>query len=184
MKHGGFCSLILLALIASPAGAAHWTVNYARSRLGFTAQWSGEPLSGEFKRWNADIDFDPNDLVHARVSVTIDLASEASDEPDFDGGLKGAEGFETSRFPTARFVANAFTAKSTNNYLAAGTLTIRGVSRNVALPFSLTISGGTAHATGTAHVLRTDFGVGQGEWAAPTPVSHDVTVTIDLTAAK
>jgi polyisoprenoid-binding protein YceI len=184
MNHGGFYSLILLALIASPAGAAHWTVNYARSRLGFTAQWSGQPLSGEFKRWTADIDFDPDDLAHARVSVAIDLASEASDETDFDGGLKGAEGLATSRFPTARFVANSFAAKSANNYLAAGTLTIRGVSRKVALPFSLTVSGGTAHAAGTAHILRTDFGVGQGEWAAPTPVSHDVAVTIDLTATK
>jgi len=184
MKRGRFYTLILLALIASPAGAAHWTVNYARSKLGFTAQWSGEAFSGEFRRWTADIDFDPNDLAHAHVSVAIDLASEASGEPDFDGGLKGAEGFETSRFPTARFVANAFAARSANNYLAAGTLTIRGVTRNLALPFSLSITGNAAHATGTAHILRTDFGVGQGEWAAPTPVSHDVIVSIDLTATK
>src|SRR5439155_1316523 len=98
--------------------------------------------------------------------------------------LKGAEGFETSRFPTARFLTKTFTRKSENTYATEGTLTIRGISREIALPFTLVLSGHTAHMTGSAHVLRTDFGVGQGDWATPTPVSHDVTVTIDLTATR
>jgi hypothetical protein len=46
------------------------------------------------------------------------------------------------------------------------------------------INGRAAHMTGTAHVLRTDFKLGQGEWAAPTPVSHDVSITIDLFATQ
>lgn len=178
------CVPLALALAASPAHAVHWNVDYARSRLGFTVQWSGEPFSAQFRRWNADIDFDPADLAHARISVIIDVASEASGEPDFDSGLKGAQGFETSRFPTARLIVKSVTAKSGNSYVADGVLSIRGVSHDVALPFSLAISGNTAHATGTAHVMRTDFGLGQGEWAAPTPVAHGVTVTVDLTATK
>ena len=175
---------VALLLTAAPAAAGHWNVDSARSKLGFTVQWSGEPFSAEFKHWSADIDFDPGDLLHARVAVAVDLASEASDESDFDSGLKGAEGFETSRFPTARFVTKTITAKSPGHYMATGILTIRGVSHDVILPFLLTMSGNTAHMTGTAHVLRTDFGVGQGEWAAATPVSHDVAVMVDLTATK
>lgn len=175
---------LALALAARPVCAAHWTVDYAKSRLGFTVAWSGEPFSAQFKHWSADIDFDPADIAHARVAVTIDLASEASDEPDFDSGIKGALGFETSRFPEGHFVVKGITAKTGNLYVASGTLSIRGTSRDVTLPFSLAISGGTAHMTGSAHVKRTDFGLGQGEWAAPNPVSHDVTVTVDLTATK
>jgi polyisoprenoid-binding protein YceI len=167
-----------------PALAAHWTVNYARSHLGFSVQWSNEPFSAVFKRWNADIDFDPDDLAHSRVAVMIDLASEASDEPDFDSGLKGAQGFQTSQFPAARFVAASFARKGPNAYVAQGTLTLRGISRDMMLPFTLAISGRTAHMAGTAHVLRTDFGVGLGEWSAATPVSHDVSIAIDLTATQ
>src|SRR5690348_4884396 len=184
MKRNAILCLAAFALTASPVRAAHWTVDYTKSHLGFTAQWSGEPFSAEFKRWNADIDFDPADLAHARASVTVDLESEISGEPDFDSGLKGAEGFETSHFPAARFVTKSFAAKSANSYVALGTLTIRGISREVALPFALTISGDKAHMKGAAHVVRTDFGVGRGDWAAPTPVSPDVTVTIDLAATK
>lgn len=171
-------------VIAGPPQAAHWAVDYAKSRLGFTVAWSNEPFSARFGRWTADIDFDANDLAHAKVAVTVDLRSETSDEPDFDSGLKGAQGFATAQFPTARFVTKTITRKSADGYVARGTLTLHGVSRDIALPFTLTIAGPTAHMTGTAHVLRTDFGVGQGEWAAPTPVANDVSVTMDVTATR
>jgi polyisoprenoid-binding protein YceI len=38
--------------------------------------------------------------------------------------------------------------------------------------------------TGKATVVRTDFGVGQGEWAAPQPVAREVSVNVDLVATK
>jgi polyisoprenoid-binding protein YceI len=180
----GLVTLFALVAAASPACAAHWNVNYAKSRLGFTVQWSKEPFSAVFKHWNANIDFDPADLAHADVSVMIDLASEASDEPDFDSGLKGAQGFQTAQFPAVRFVATKFIRKSADSYEANGTLTIRGISRNVTVPFSLAIAGRTAHMTGTAHVLRSEFGVGQGTWSAPAPVAHDVPVNVDLVATR
>jgi cation transporter-like permease len=52
------------------------------------------------------------------------------------------------------------------------------------LPFTLTLSGNTAHVMGKAQVMRTDFHVGTGEWEKPDPVAHEVIVNIDLTAAK
>jgi polyisoprenoid-binding protein YceI len=177
-------ALLLAPLLASPAGAAGWNVDYAKSRLGFTVQWSNEPFTAAFKSWKADIDFDPADLAHARASVTIDMASEASDTKELDDGLRGTFGFEVSQFPTAHFLATGFTHKTGNDYIATGTLTIRGVTKPVTLPFTLTITGKSAHMTGTAQLIRTDFHVGEGEWSADTPVSHAVTVTIDLTATR
>jgi len=182
-SHTGTAFLALL-LTTCPAHATRWNVDYAKSRLGFTVQWSNEPFSATFKRWNADIDFDPADLAHAHASVTVDLASETSDESDFDSGLKGAQGFQTSQFPTAHFVTTSFARKSPNTYEARGTLNIRGITRDITLPFVLAIDGRTAHVTGTAHVQRTDFGLGQGEWAAPDPVAHDVAITVDLFATQ
>jgi polyisoprenoid-binding protein YceI len=177
-------ALLSALLVPTPALAAHWNVDYAKSRLGFTVAWSNEPFSAAFKSWKAEINFDPADLQHAGAIVTVDLASEASDEQDFDDGLKGTQGFQTSQFPLARFATKGFVHKSGNNYVATGTLSLRGVSREITLPFTLTIADRTAHMVGTTHVMRTDFGVGQGTWAAPSPVAHDVTVTIDLTAQQ
>lgn len=177
------CLLTSVAL-AMPATAAEWRVDPAKSHLGFTALWSKEPFSAEFKHWDAEIEFDPANLAHAHAAVTVDLASEKSDEDQFDQGLKGAMGFQVSKFPQAKFVTTGISARGGNRYVAKGTLSLRGMERPVTLPFSLTISGDNAHMTGKAVVMRTDFGVGQGQWAAPDPVALDVTVTIDLTATK
>jgi len=116
--------------------------------------------------------------------VTIDLASETSDESDFDDGLKGPQGFATAQFPAARFTATGFTHKSGNAYVAIGTLSLHGVTRPVTLPFTLVMTGKAAHMTGTATLIRTDFGIGQGMWAGTDPVAHEVTVSVDLTATR
>jgi polyisoprenoid-binding protein YceI len=181
-----YAAVFALALTASGSAlAGNWSVDYAKSKLGFTVQWSNEPFSAGFKSWKADIQFDPADLAHAHADVTIEMGSEASDESEFDSGLRGAIGFETQQFPTAHFVATNFTHKAGNDYVAKGSLTIRGVAKPVTLPFTLVITGRSAHMTGSAQVMRLDYGVGsEGEWAADTPVSHAVTVTIDLTAAR
>ncbi len=176
--------LILALLAAAPARAAHWNVDYARSKLGFTVMWSNEPFSANFKSWKADIDFDPAAIRQAHVSVSVDLASEASDEVEFDDGLKGAQGFQTSQFPQARFVTRSFEHKQGNGYVATGDLTLKGITRPITLPFALIFTGNSVRMKGTAQVMRTDYNVGMGTWAAPTPVSHDVTVTIDLTATR
>ncbi len=175
---------LLAALMTVPTFAAQWNVDTVKSRLGFTVQWSKEPFSAAFKSWKADIVFDPADLAHAHANVTVDLASEISDEPDFDDGLKGALGFQVSQFPVARFVATTFTRKAGGDYVAMGRLSIRGVTKDVALPFTLALEGPCAHMKGRADLVRTDFGVGQGMWSAPSPVSHNVTVTIDLYATR
>ena len=179
-----FSLLSVAMLTARPVNAAQWSVDYARSKLGFTVQWSGEPFFASFKKWQADIDFDPNDLSHAHATITIDLASESSDEPDFDSGLKGAEGFATSRFPAAIFVTRSFARTGPNSYVAQGTLSLHGLTRAVKLPFALSIADRSAHMTGTAHVRRTDFALGQGEWAGPDPVAYNVAINVDLRATQ
>jgi polyisoprenoid-binding protein YceI len=169
---------------ATPALAAHWNVDYSKSRLGFTARWSNAPFVAVFKTWKSDIDFDPADPAHAHVVTTIDIGSEASDTSDNDDGLKGPQGFDISKFPAAKFEATGFTPQGAGKYVANGKLTIRDVTRPVSLPFTLTITGDSAHMTGKLEILRTDFGVGQGQWAAVNPIAHEVSVNIDLVATK
>jgi len=172
-------------LLATPAFAAHWNVDAAKSKLGFGVQWSGQPFGATFKKWNANIDFDPNDLAHAHVVATIDLASEVSDSPDNDDGVQGAEGFQVSQFPTAKFEATSFTHGTGNQYAAKGFLTIRGVKKPVTLNFQLQITGDKAHVSGTADVMRLDWGLGAGsEWSGEKPVSHKVGIFVELNATK
>jgi len=174
----------LTSILLTPASATQWNVDHTKSRVGFTVQWSGEPFVATFKSWNADINFDPADLAHAKVNVTIDVGSETSQLPDNDDGLKGPEGFAISQFPAARFETTGFTAAGNDRFVAAGRFTIHGVSRQITLPFTLTFAGSSVHMTGKTVVMRTDFGLGHGEWASPATIGHEVAITVDLTATK
>ncbi len=182
MKKTILTAIFLLA--ATPALAAHWNVDYAKSKLGFTVRWSNEPFTATFKSWKANIDFDPADPTRAHVSTTISIASEASDTSENDDGLKGSEGFAVSQFPEAKFEATGFTPQGPGKYVANGQLTIRNLTRPVSLPFTLSLNGNSAHIVGTAKVTRTDFGIGQGQWAAADPIAHEVSINIDLVASK
>jgi polyisoprenoid-binding protein YceI len=174
-----------LLLAAAPAQASSWTVDHAKSRLGFSVQWSGEALNATFKSWDAKIDFDPANLPAAHVKATIHLDSEDSGSSDNDDGIKGATGFAAAQFPTAIFETTGFKAKGGNAYVATGRLSLHGVIKVVALPFTLTFTGNTAHMVGKAVVSRIDFGIGaKGEFAGETPVARAVTITVDIIATK
>ncbi|HSM95996.1 MAG TPA: YceI family protein [Rhizomicrobium sp.] len=173
-----------LALLAAPAQAAHWNVDAAHSKLGFTVSWAKQPFTATFQTWKANIDFDPSNLAASKADVTIAIASENSGDSDTDGNIQGGIGFDAARFPAAHFVTTGFTHKSGNDYVAQGMLTLKGVTKPVTLPFKLVIDGKKAHMAGTAVVMRNQFGVGSGEWAVPATVAWDVKVNIDITATQ
>ncbi len=175
----------MLALaIATPAMAASWTVDPARSTLGFSGTQTGAPFAGKFKTWTAAIEFDPSKPEAAHVHVDIDVASATTDDPQKDAALPGGDWFDTGKFAHATFEATGFKADGGDAYETTGNLTLRGIAKPVTLPFTLTIKGDEAHVLGHAKLVRTDFGVGQGQWADGSMVGLDVAVDVDLVATK
>lgn len=176
---------ILLALcVAAPAHAAQWKVDKAKSHLGFSVVWQDHPLRGEFRSWDAQIDFDPTDLEHAKAVAKIDIASVTLGSDEMDQGVKGTQGFDAQNYSTATFETTWFRSTGKNSYEARGNLTLHGITRGITLPFKLEFKGDSVHMAGTAAVTRTDFQIGMGQWATDNPVARLVTVIIDLTATK
>ncbi len=110
--------------------------------------------------------------------------SAATADTQRDEALPGDDWFAAAKFPTATFEATGFAPKGGDKFETTGKLTIRGISKDIVLPFALTVNGDVAHAVGTAKLTRTAFGVGQGAWATDQYVALDVDVSIDLTAKK
>ncbi|MDX7951642.1 YceI family protein [Lichenihabitans sp. Uapishka_5] len=175
-------ALVLAA--AAPATAATWTVDPAKSTLGFAGTQTGEGFTGRFKTWTGTIDYDPAKPEAAHVSISIDTGSAATGDPQRDEAMPGEDWFDASKSPKATFEATGFTPKGGDQFETAGTLTIRGAAKPVTLPFTLKLDGDTAHATGKATLTRTTWGVGQGDWASDQYVGFGVDVTLDLTAKR
>ena len=178
-------ALVLLALLAAaPAAAQQWTVDPAKSRLGFSGTQTGTPFQGRFGTWQAEISFDPAHPEAGRAKVTIDLASAKTGDTQRDEALPQAEWFDAAGHPQAVFEADHFVAKGGDAYEAPGKLTIRGVAKDVVLPFTLTLSGDQATAKGHLALVRTDYGVGQGVWSTAQYVALEVGVDLDLVATR
>ena len=180
--------ILLAAAVAAPlavhAAPAVWTVEKASSSLKFSSSMGGEAFSGVFQRWDADIRFDPADLAHSSVSVTVDVASANTANSDRDEALPTPAFFSAAAFPKATYVARSFTAAGPNSYRAVGTLTLRGVAKPLTLPFTLVITGPAARMSGQVAINRLAFGVGQNEWKATTTLPAAVQLSISLNAKK
>jgi polyisoprenoid-binding protein YceI len=177
---------LLLGLTAAPALAAPsvWTVDPGASRLAFQGAVNGTPFTGVFRRWNAQIAFDPKALAASSVAVSVDLASAASGDADRDQTMPAADWFWVAKFARASFVSRAFRDLGGGRYVATGDLTLRGVTRPISLPFTLAIAGDKAVMKGSAVIDRTAFGVGQGQWKSGDVVATKVTVNVDVTARR
>jgi polyisoprenoid-binding protein YceI len=177
--------LLALPLIAAtPALAADWTVDAAKSHLGFSGVQNGAPFQGSFGKWTAEIAFDPAHPEAGHAKVTIDLASAKTGDTQRDSALPQAEWFDVKAFPEASFEATGFVAKGGDAYEAPGKLTIRGIGKDAVLPFTVEITGDKAVAKGHLSLVRTGFGVGQGVWATGEWVALDVGVDVDLSATR
>ena len=187
-KLSALTAVAILSLTSLSAGAAlsatRWTVDKAASRVGFEAAMNGEGFTGTFKRYDAQISFDPKDLKGSKAVVSIDMTSAFTNEQTRDESLPTADWFNAEKFPRATFVTKGFTALGGGKYKAAGDLTLKGVSKPIVLPFTLVISGDTAKMTSAIIVNRLVFGVGQGQWKTEEAIPARVTVRIALTAKK
>lgn len=175
-----------LALVA-PAWAAPapvWTVDKAASKVAFSSSFDGGAFTGAFRRWDAAIRFDPANLAGSSVTATFDMSSAVTGDSGRDEALPQDDWFAAGRFPKATFTARTFKALGGNRYQAIGTLTIRGVTKPLTLPFTLVITGDVAKMTASVGLNRLAFGVGQGEWKTTEVVPGTVTVNISLTAKR
>ena len=182
----GFIS-VLLALpasaVAPDSAAPAWDVLENRSRVGFEGAYQGTPFTGQFESWNSVIHFDPDRLEASSAKVTIDMASAESGDDSRDSSLPGNDWFAVAMFPEATFETSAIRAEG-DGYVADGTLTIRGVSQEVSLPFTLDIEGDIARMNGALTLDRSAFGVGQGAWADGKTVALEVKVEVSLVARR
>ncbi|MBO9509689.1 YceI family protein [Thalassospira sp. A3_1] len=178
-------AIVPVMAICTPAFAAdQWQVKTDDSDIEFAGTQLGADFEGEFNKFTADIVFSPDDLAGSKVSVLIDIASVNTENADRDSQIISADWFDVAQWPTAKFETKSFREIAPGQYEATADLTIRDVTKEVVLPFTLEIEGNEAEAEGTVTIKRTDFGVGQGQWSDTSQVGDDVTIRIDIDATR
>lgn len=95
---------------------------------------------GRFDRFDAALDFDPENPQAARIEAVIDITSLDVANDEFAETLKSPQWFDAPRFPEARFVSTAIEITGENTGVMTGDLTLRGETAPVAL--NVTFNGG------------------------------------------
>ncbi|HVL90227.1 MAG TPA: YceI family protein [Actinomycetota bacterium] len=158
--------VLALLLAAAPALAQTWQIDPAHSRAMFTVRHlTIADIRGDFGAVTGTVEYDGKDLTKAKVTATIDVNSITTRVAARDEHLKTDDFFDVKNHPTMKFVSTSITPKGNGRYDLTGDLTIRGVTRRVALEMTapagpVTVRGDTrlgASASGT--INRKDFGI-------------------------
>ena len=173
-------AIVLVAALGSVAAQAQQKLVPAQSEIAFTTKQMGVPVEGHFKKFDAQIAFDPAKPEAGKIGFTVDIASATLGAPEADAELPKATWFNTAKFPQATFQSSAIKGLGGGKFEITGKMAIKGSSHDVVVPVTLSQSGTTTMANGVLTIKRLSYKIGEGEWADTSMVADDVQVKFKL----
>ncbi|WP_299352979.1 cytochrome b/b6 domain-containing protein [uncultured Shimia sp.] len=161
------------------AAPSDWQVT--SGTLEISVHQFGSDVTGSFSDWRAAITFedDARDGKHGTVATQIAIGSLTLGSVSEQA--LGADFLDATAFPTATFVADILSVEL--GFVAEGTLTLKGVTIPVILPFTLTRDGDKAVMQGETTLDRRDFAIG-ASMPDESSLKFAVVVTINLEATR
>lgn len=182
-----FNAVLLLALSMSFSSyAADYTVNYENSAVHFSGTHADKEFKGVFGEWQADIQFDPDNLESSGVKVVFITQSMKTGDAYYDSTLPSSDWMDSRTFREAIFESTGFTKKEEGVFQTDGILTIRGQAHPITFDFALQQDDQTGQTKVTAifPVNRLSYGIGlksdpNAEW-----VGESIEIQVIVVAEK
>ncbi len=174
--------LWLFALLPASAFASNWTIDYDNSSLTFEAKQGEQKIQGQFGKFSVDVSLNPAAPEQGKISVNVDLRTAGAGSQERNQALPQREWFDVANFPVATFESTRI-RKTETGFEAVGHLTLKGVTEEVSIPFTLTPDDkGKTRAQGSFTLQRDHFKVGIGEWDSEQWIAFSVVITFNLLA--
>jgi polyisoprenoid-binding protein YceI len=183
MKLASALSVFLLA--GGQALAADWKMDPAPSSLEFVATFEKTAAPGVFKEFDTRLErFEPDKPAAAKLDVTVKVTSADMKNGDVNRAIRGPEWFDFARFAQAEFHADNIRRVAPGRYLARGVLSLKGMKKELEVPFTWQESANTATMEGELNVERLQFGIGTGEWADGKTIGLGVHIKFNVRLRK
>jgi polyisoprenoid-binding protein YceI len=185
MRLSHLATAALIALSPVSALAAPYVLDKSHAHVTFEVGHLGfSNVHGQFRKFDAEIDFDPANVEATRVSFTIDAGSVDTFWEERDKHLRSPDFFDTQNHPTITFVSTSVVPTGAETADVTGDLTLKGVTLPVTFKATLNKMGPSpfnpnqtiAGFTVTGEIDRTAFGV---SYAAPA-VSAIIPIQVEL----
>ena len=179
--HVKYLVLMGLFIITSGANAIEFNqVLNDKSSIGFVYKQMDVPLNGKFKKFVAQINFDPAKPEAAQAKFDIDLTSVDTGFSESDEEMVGKDWFNAKAFPTAKFVSTGVKSLGANRFEVQGKLTIKGKTLPVSAPFTFKPDAAVALFDGKLTIKRLDYAIGEGEWADVDTVANEIQIKFHI----
>ena len=171
-------------LACALAVAAPLKTDVAHSTVAVVFKQMNVPVEAKFKKFTAQIDYNPAAPDTAKATVEIETASLDVGEAEMNQEVAKKEWFNSAQFPKATFVSTAIKAAGAGKLNVTGRLTIKGKSLEVSFPLALKLEAGKEVFEGALPIKRLAFNIGEGEWKDTSTVADDVVIKFRVVAAQ
>jgi polyisoprenoid-binding protein YceI len=169
--------------IAAPGALAQQPVDYGRSRISFVSRQMNVPVEGEFRKFVAQVNWNAAQPHASEARVDIDTASFDMGERMLNDEAVSRPFLDARNHPRAGFVSTGVKTLGAGRFEVGGRLTIKGVTRDVVVPFTVKSEAAGTVFDGAVTIKRRDFRVGEGEWSDTRILADEVEVKFRLVMA-
>ena len=168
--------------------ARQYRIDYNHSTVGFSVPIMDglSKVNGKFTDFTVTLTNDEKDITKSSVSVVIKAASINTGIGARDNDLRTAAFFDVEKYPEITFESKRVEKKG-KQLIAVGTFTMHGVSKEIALPFTITginkdLVAKKMNIGYSTHITlnRRDFGINWRHQSVPNFVGDNVDIEINL----
>ncbi len=180
-----------VSYVSIPGG--EYKIDPAHSIVGFAIRhYEINWVEGRFKDFTGMIRYDEKDVTKSSVEFTAKIESIDTGIEPRNAHLRTGDFFDVAKYPEMIFKSTRVERKGKDRYVLHGDFTLRGVTKQVALPF--TITGAVKDPRGNMRfgidaqttINRRDYGI---TWGKPLDgggldIGNEVTIRLQLEAVK
>lgn len=173
-------------LVGSAFGIDEYKIDPNHSSANFAVKhMMVSTVNGRFTNVEGTINYDPSDVTNSTVKAVIKTSTVTTDNNSRDNHLKSGDFFDVAKYPEIKFESTKI-EKRGDQYVAIGNLTIKDVTKQVELPFTVNVAemGGQKHLGADANLTinRMDYHVNWNK--APGTVDKNIKITLNIEAKQ
>jgi polyisoprenoid-binding protein YceI len=135
MKRIFLLALFFIAVVPLQAAANQWRLDYAHTNFYFEVKHTYAAVRGQFREFSGDVFFDPDNPAKSKFDFVIKVDSVSTRIGKRDTHLRSPDFFDTGKYPVITFKSSKVSSGGDNKYIVDGVLTIKDVSKKLALEF-------------------------------------------------
>ena len=179
--------------VGAPDITGDYVLDVAHSRLGFVARHAMvTKVRGAFNDFEGTAHLDGSDPAKSSATVSIDVASVDTRQPQRDDHLRTNDFFDAATYPKITFVSTAVAKLDDETFRMTGDLTIKDVTKPVSIDFTYNGSATDPYGNqrvgfeGSTVINRKDFGVNFNAVleTGGVMVSEKITLEFEISAIK